>query len=96
MKNEKVYIFGLCFNRHRAPVKEGIFPTNVPYHHNFEWYEEYAESRIPKDCTRLAVYVTGLTVAMLGVVAACKKRGIRLTAYHYSESSGRYKKQEVL
>ena len=94
MTNEKVYIYGLCENRHRFPVKEGIFPHTVE-HINEVQLEDIAEKRIPLDCDRLAVYVSGLTIAMLAVVKVCARRGIKLTAYHYNPS-GVFSKQEVL
>ena len=91
----KTYIFGLCEGRHSWPVKEGIFPHTVE-HINDVQLEDIAEKRIPADCARLAVYVSGLTIAMLAVVKVCARRGIRLTAYHYNPTSNVFSKQEVL
>ena len=92
---EKTYIFGLCQGRHDWPAKDGIFPKKVD-HVNNKWLEDVADRRIPSDCTRLAVYVSGLTIAMLAVVKVCARRGIKLTAYHYNPESGVFSRQDVL
>lgn len=93
----KTYVYGLCEGRHPAPVKEGIFPTwvgtgSMRYP---EVLRGFADKRIPKDCERLAVYVTGLTVAMMAVVSVCMSRGIHLTCYHKNKDTGVYDRQEV-
>lgn len=91
----KTYVFGLCEGRHPWPVKEGIFPRTVE-HINDVQLEDIAERRIPSDCARLAIYVSGLAIALLAVVKVCAKRGITLTAYHYNPKSGVYYRQDVL
>lgn len=95
LSNDKTFICGLCEGRHSWPVKEGIFPKVVE-HINEVDLENIAEQRIPKDCTRVAVYVSGLTIAMLAVVKVCARRGIGLTAYHYNPGSGVFSRQDVL
>lgn len=94
---KKTYEFGLCEGRHWMPrsVKEGIFPERVEVIRQ-DLLEKRAEERIPADCGRLCIYVTGLTMAMLAVVKVCAKRGIHLTAYHYNKNLGVYTRQDVL
>lgn len=91
----KTYSFGLCEDRHRMPIHEGIFPHTVECI-RADLLEKKAEERIPLDCDKLEIYVTGLTMAMLAVVRVCSKRGIHLTAYHYNPKYRMYTKQEVL
>lgn len=92
----KTYVMGLCKDRHPAPVKEGIFPEWTLNTFHPECLYREADERIPKDCGRLALYVTGLTVAIMAVVRVCSERRIELTCYHYDKNHGVYNKQEVL
>lgn len=88
------YECGLCEGRHAIPVKDYIFPGTLnPL--DYAGMREMAENAIPADCTRLVVYVTGLTCAMLAVVSVCVERGISLTAMHYDRESGKYLPQVV-
>ena len=95
MKNGRTYTMGLCQDRHRFPVHEGIFPHHVEVK-EATTLERYANERIPEDCDTLEVYVSGLTVAMLAVVKVCAARGIHLVAYHWNERYRLYTKQTVL
>lgn len=90
----KTYVMGLCENRHDMPVRDYIFPQWIPNKIDSTELERHANERIPKDCGRLCLYTTGLTVAILAVVAVCLKRGIHLDAYHYR--NGRFRKQQVM
>jgi len=89
----KTYVMGLCENRHQMPVKDFIFPEWIPRKISSEELERHANEMIPKDCGRLCLYTTGLTVAILAVVTVCLKRGIHLDAYHFRD--GRFQKQRV-
>lgn len=90
----KTYIMGLCENRHELPVRDYIYPMWIPSKVSSDELERHADRKIPKDCGRLILYTTGLTVAILSVVAVCRKRGIALDAYHYR--GGKFERQEVL
>lgn len=92
------YIYELCQGRHDfgKMKKEGIFPTYVKDVMNVAELEKIADNKIPKDCKRLAVYVTGLQTAMLAVVKVCAARGIQLTAIHKSKVTGQYVAQKIL
>lgn len=93
---KKTYVMGLCKDRHPAPVKEGVFPMWVMNTFNSETMYEKANAGIPEDCGRLALYVTGLTVAIMAVVRVCSERHISLTCYHYDKNHGTYNRQDVL
>lgn len=93
---KRTYVMGLCKDRHPAPVKDGIFPEWVLNTFNAETMHREANEKIPEDCGRLALYVTGLTVAIMAVVRVCSERHISLTCYHYSKTHGNYTRQDVL
>lgn len=85
---------GLCQGRHNIPVEEYIFPTEInPLDYN-SMYRRAMEV-VPEN-GHLTVYVTGLTAAMLSVVAACNRKHCGLTAMHYDRESGGYAAQVVL
>ena len=92
---KKTYVMGLCQGRHAAPVKEGIFPRTVNTFDPEMLYKE-ANDRMPEDCGRLALYVTGLTVAIMAVVRVCQERKIDLICYHYQGMRNTYDRQDVL
>ena len=90
----KTYRYELCEKRHTGTM-EGIFPTKVECI-RADLLEKRADERIPEDCDKLEIFVTGLTIAMLAVVRVCARRGIHLTAYHYEPEYHLYTRQEVL
>lgn len=92
----KTYVLGLCKDRHPAPVKDGVFPRIVMDTFDPDIMYEQAKKGIPMDCGRLALYVTGLTVAIMAVVRVCSERNIKLTCYHYDKGRGVYNRQDVL
>ena len=93
---KKTYVLGLCKDRHPAPVNDGIFPEFVMSTFDPDYLYSEADFAIPKDCERLALYVTGLTVAIMAVVRVCSERHIDLVCYHYQKARGTYNRQEVL
>ena len=92
----KTYVLGLCKDRHPAPVKDGLFPKWVMDTHDPEKMYQQAKEAVPQDCGRLALYVTGLTVAIMAVVRVCAERQIELVCYGYDKVKEVYYKQEVL
>lgn len=44
----------------------------------------------------LDLYVTGLTVALISVLNACRQLGIVVTLYHYDRKEDNYYPQQVL
>lgn len=93
---KKTYVMGLCKDRHLAPVKEGVFPKVVMDTFNPDYLYREANKNIPEDCGRLALYVTGLTVAIMAVVRVCSERHIDLTCYHWEPGNNVYNRQDVL
>ena len=89
------YTFGLCSGRHDIPVEKYLFDT-ISDPTDFDSMYKQAVAAIPADCTELAVYVTGLTAAMLAVVRACNDLNISLVAYHYDRDNGVYVEQTVI
>lgn len=87
-------VMGLCTGRHEMPqVREYIFPNEVdPL--DLEGMEQQAKSKLA-GVTDLILYVTGLTVALICVVNACKELNIKLTLMHYDKNTGDYYPQEV-
>ena len=56
-----------------------------------------AESKLKAlDIKSLDLYVTGLTVALISVLNACRQLGIVVTLYHYDREEGNYCPQKVL
>lgn len=94
----KTYVMEFCEGRHDfgRVMKKSIFPTRINNIFNVTELEQIAERNIPSDCKRLAVYVTGLTTAMLAVVSVCVRRNIQLTAIHKSKVNNEYYAQRVI
>lgn len=78
-------------SRHPFPAeaREAIFPsanedTFMRADESFEHYKmrmkAWAEFTIPKDCTHLKVYMSGLVTLRASLIAVCKARGITCTA----------------
>lgn len=58
-------------------------------------FEYMMETRDFKENT-VHLYVTGLTVALGAVVAACLELGLYLVLYHYNRDTGEYYAQPVI
>lgn len=88
---------GLCKGRHEIEeVKEYIFPQEVnPL--DVKGLEETALEIVSKiEADELHIYVTGLTVALIASLNACKKLNKKVVLYHFDRTSGEYYPQEVL
>lgn len=90
----KTYTFGLCAGRHYSPASEGIFPKVIE-DFNTKLLEKTADERIPDDCDKLELYVSGFAMALLAVVKVCYRRGIHLTAYNFNPRYKIYTKEEI-
>ena len=85
----------LCEGRHTIPMATDgyIFPSTVdPL--DTEKLERDAAASLD-GVKKLNLYVTGLTVALIATLNACKGLGISVTLYHYDRESGEYYPQEV-
>ena len=82
----------LCEGRHAIPqaVDGAIFDTVInPL--DVEGLQSEAYNKIKAlDINSLDLYVTGLTVALVAVLNACRQLGIVVTLYHYDREEGNY------
>lgn len=88
---------GLCKGRHEIrEVQNYIFPQEVnPL--DVKGLEETSLEIVSKiEADELHVYVTGLTVALIASLNACKKLNKKVVLYHFDRTSGEYYPQEVL
>lgn len=88
---------GLCKGRHKIrEVQNYIFPQEVnPL--DVKGLEETALEIVSKiEADELHIYVTGLTVALIASLNACKKLNKKVVLYHFDRTSGEYYPQEVL
>lgn len=88
----------LCEGRHEIPqaVDGSIFGNTIdPLDPN--GLQAEAKSKLRElDIKSLDLYVTGLTVALISVLNACRELEIEVTLYHYDRESGNYCPQKVL
>ena len=79
----------------------GFVPVDTPAYycpicdgnHDHGWADEY-ESVVNNP--RLRLYVTGLSVALVAALNACRGLGITVELLHYDRESGSYYSQEVV
>ena len=91
--NEVVEVsMALCEGRHSIPEAEdgSIFGKEVdPL--NVDGMEREARTKLFKmGVTHLNLYVTGLTVALVAVLNACRRLEITIVLYHYDRENGTY------
>ena len=85
---------GLCRGRHKIEgVTEYVFPQEVNPLDLNKLAEMVHEALA--DCTKLDLYVTGLTVALVEVINYATKNNIALTLWHYNRDTGNYYSQSV-
>lgn len=61
-----------------------------------EWDGSDMTSLVMLDTLHVNIYVTGLTVALIAAINACKVNNISVTLYHFNRETGTYYPQEVL
>lgn len=86
----------LCKGRHSTPATDGaIFGTEVnPL--DVSGLETHAKEKLASlNITRLHLYVTGLTVALIAVLNASKELEIEVILWHFDRKSNKYYCQEV-
>lgn len=88
---------GLCKGRHEIKeVQEYIYPQEVNLL-DVKGSEETALEIVSEiEANELHIYVTGLTVALIASLNACKKLNKKVVLYHFDRTSGEYYPQEVL
>lgn len=87
----------LCEGRHNIPAAEdGAIFNNELNPLDVKGLETEAYKKLRDlEINKLNLYVTGLTVALIAVINACKKLGIKVTLYHFNRVSNTYYPQEV-
>lgn len=86
---------GLCRGRHELPVDKYVFDEINDVNNTDAMYAR-AIKAIPVGCTRIDLYITGLTAAAMSVVRACAHFGIALVCYNFDRETGKYIPQRVL
>ena len=85
----------LCSGRHTIPdAVDGAIFSNCLNPLDVSGMEKEAES-VVKTTDALILYVTGLSVALVAVINACRTCGVHLTLMHFDRESGTYYPQEV-
>lgn len=86
----------LCKGRHSTPATdEAIFETEVNPLDVTALESQAKERLVNLNITRLHLYVTGLTVALIAVLNATRELGIEIILWHFDRESGKYYSQEV-
>lgn len=88
----------LCEGRHAIPqAEDGSIFGNTINPLDTQGLQAEAESKLKAlNIKTLNLYVTGLTVALVSVLNACRQLGIVVTLYHYDREEGNYYPQQVL
>lgn len=89
----------LCNGRHPIPdaVDGAVFEHEIADPTAVDYIEAEAFSRLSEmhiDCLNL--YVTGLTVALIATINACKRLNIKVIFWHFDRDTGKYYEQNVL
>lgn len=86
----------VCEGRHEIPqaTDGAIFPQEVANPFDFSALAEIVKGKLDS-CTRLDLYITGLTPCTLAVVNYCGKNLIPLTCWHYNRDTGAYVPQKM-
>lgn len=86
----------LCKGRHETPATDGaIFETEVNPLDVTALESQAKERLVSLNITRLHLYVTGLTVALIAVLNVTRELGIEVILWHFDRESGQYYSQEV-
>lgn len=87
----------LCSGRHEIKdAKDGAIFDVIQDPTDVKGLETEAFYKLASlDIEYLELYVTGLTVALIASLNACKKLDIKVTLYHFDRETGTYYKQNV-
>lgn len=87
----------LCSGRHEIKdAKDGAIFDVIQDPTDVKGLETEAINKLASlDIEYLELYVTGLTVALIASLNACKKLNIKVTLYHFDRETGTYYKQNV-
>lgn len=92
--------FGLCEARHPYPVDDCIFPENIPIF-AFGMQEITAktviEPLVKRGLTRLVIYTSGCTQALLSAINVAQKYKVReIVVMHYDSIKNDYQPQSIV
>lgn len=93
----KIIKIALCEGRHQMPegVEGAIFP-NTLNPTDIEGLDRITKGFIDSHLnTKIDLYVTGLTVALVSVIKACHDQPVALTLYHFDRETNSYYPQVV-
>jgi len=87
----------LCSGRHEIKdAKDGAIFDVIQDPTDVKGLEKYALKKLlDLDIRYLNLYVTGLTVALIASLNACKKLDIKVTLWHFDRETDTYFSQEV-
>ena len=105
----KILILGVCKGRHvipQVPENNYIFREEIPVEllcsskdlekkAELAFWEIRRPTLVEGERPQVHVYVSGLTIAVMAIVTACKKNGHAVTLMHYNRDTGGYYPQEV-
>ena len=95
ISNKNLVSMALCEGRHEIPeaIDGSIFGNELdPL--AVRDLEEEAKNKL-EGVHKLDLYVTGLTVALIAALNACRELNIKVTLYHFDRQTGTYYPQEV-
>lgn len=88
-------VMALCEGRHEIPqAKDGAIFPSVLNPTDLTAMSQMVHKAL-SNCSRLDLYVTGLTVALVEVINYCCFNLIPLTLWHYDRDTGNYYPQRV-
>lgn len=86
----------LCKGRHSTPATDGaIFETEVNPLGVVVLESQAKERLVNLNITRLHLYVTGLTVALIAVLNVARELGVEVILWHFDSENCKYYCQEV-
>lgn len=93
----KTLKLGLCTGRHTIEGIQGYIFDEIEDVTNVGALFDEAYSNLKElENGKLELYVTGLTVALIEVLNACKFLNIKVELYHFNRETNSYFKQNVI
>lgn len=88
----------LCEGRHEMPTNDGCIFATINNVTDTEALEAEALKRLSvlaRDVEKINIYVTGLTVALIASLNACRALNKPVVLWHFDRESNNYFPQEV-
>lgn len=96
MRKEKYFV--LCEGRHEMPTNDGCIFAAINNVTDTEALEAEALKRLSvlaRDVEKINIYVTGLTVALIASLNACRVLNKPVVLWHFDREGNSYFPQEV-